>query len=722
MARMRLIPTQTTGQRSSETKINEKKFMRTSCLKSLTLVLALVGMFSCLPRASAQRIVRLVEFTNSWRYEQSGANLGTAWRTNNFNDTAWATGRGILAAEDAPGPYNVHAPINTTLAVGPTGNVTTNFYFRTHFNFLAADFKAGLTLTASNLVDDGCVIYLNGMQAGLIRLPANPTSATYATGGTPTEGAIEVLSIATNLLRVGDNVLAVEVHQVNATSSDVAWGTLLVASVPTAPVITNQPDSLTVTVGSAVTFDVGFSGGPVTYQWQKESTPGSGVWGVVGSSPTFTIASVVLSSAGNYRVVLSNSVGVAISTTAVLTVVDDRSGPVMLRAEVQETTTGATNRIIIYWNERLLSGTAISTNNYRITHLNNTNSPLPFVAGYQSAPPLTLLTLNTNAYTNWFVNGLSNYIITVNNVRDVTANTNVVAPNSQVGVSWPTKTNIFMAGGPTWNYHNSFGDEDLMATNWYATNFVMSDLWGTGNAPFGRDPFIIPLPTCLGGVSGFGFQRRPSFFRTTFVLPTNQNPTARLDLNYVIDDGAVFYLNGVEILRYNLPAAPAVLTFDSRAVNNIVDTLCNTNFVNVTNLLPRTNWLAVAVFQSNAEYVGPSESDIVFGLDLDASTYRVGPVPPKPITNPVADKIILTKQGTTNIFSWGVRGYALEATTNLAAAVRYGTNVVNGTNRVTATNYYAGPWFEVQPNMSNPWTNNPSGKARIFRLRKTQLQ
>ena len=25
------------------------------------------------------------------------------------------------------------------------------------------------------------------------------------------------------------------------------------------------------------------------------------------------------------------------------------------------------------------------------------------------------------------------------------------------------------------------------------------------------------------------------------------------------------------------------------------------------------------------------------------------------------------------------------------------------------TNHYAGPWFEVQPNMSNPWTNNPNG-------------
>ena len=90
----------------------------------------------------------------------------------------------------------------------------------------------------------------------------------------------------------------------------------LTVNVATAPTITSQPASQTVAVGGSVTFSVATSGtAPFTYAWRK-----SGV-AIAGATETsYTIAAAKLADAGNYSVVVSNSVGSATSTSAALTV------------------------------------------------------------------------------------------------------------------------------------------------------------------------------------------------------------------------------------------------------------------------------------------------------------------------------------------------------------------------------------------------------------------
>src|SRR5205085_343378 len=44
------------------------------------------------------------------------------------------------------------------------------------------------------------------------------------------------------------------------------------------------------------------------------------------------------------------------------------------------------------------------------------------------------------------------------------------------------------------------------------------------------------------------------YFRTKFVAPSNTPASGTLIMNQFNDDGAVFYLNGTEILRNNMPA------------------------------------------------------------------------------------------------------------------------------------------------------------------------
>lgn len=90
-----------------------------------------------------------------------------------------------------------------------------------------------------------------------------------------------------------------------------------VLTVLTPPVLTSQPQSATVVVGSPVTFAVTATGsGTLSYQW---SFNGQALTGATASS--FTIASAQVASAGSYSVAVRGSGGSVSSSAAVLSVV-----------------------------------------------------------------------------------------------------------------------------------------------------------------------------------------------------------------------------------------------------------------------------------------------------------------------------------------------------------------------------------------------------------------
>jgi sugar lactone lactonase YvrE len=85
---------------------------------------------------------------------------------------------------------------------------------------------------------------------------------------------------------------------------------------PALPVITTQPQSQTVSVGSNVQFSVTASGQPAPrYQWYFN---GTAISGATGSS--LSLADVQSSAAGDYTVKVSNNSGSVVSTKATLTV------------------------------------------------------------------------------------------------------------------------------------------------------------------------------------------------------------------------------------------------------------------------------------------------------------------------------------------------------------------------------------------------------------------
>jgi alpha-tubulin suppressor-like RCC1 family protein len=83
-----------------------------------------------------------------------------------------------------------------------------------------------------------------------------------------------------------------------------------------APTIVTQPASATVNAGNTASFAVAAAGtGPITYQWRKNGAAIGGANGAV-----YTIAAVVMTDAGAFSVVVTNTAGSVTSSAATLTV------------------------------------------------------------------------------------------------------------------------------------------------------------------------------------------------------------------------------------------------------------------------------------------------------------------------------------------------------------------------------------------------------------------
>jgi len=187
-------------------------------LKLLLRILALgVALMSVQPGAEAQ--MSLISTNTVWHYLADGSDQGTAWQGAGFDDNGWSNGVPLFGV-DSPGiyPWPFRAPI-------PVGGGRITYYFRTHFNWSGN--TAGAVLNATGYFDDGAAVYLNGAEAGRVRLTNHPVLFDSLAINQGAEGTADALNLATGSLVAGDNVLAVEVHQTTTNSSDVVFGLTL---------------------------------------------------------------------------------------------------------------------------------------------------------------------------------------------------------------------------------------------------------------------------------------------------------------------------------------------------------------------------------------------------------------------------------------------------------------------------------------------------------------
>ncbi|MBK5285608.1 MAG: metallophosphoesterase [Bacteroidia bacterium] len=179
-----------------------------------------------------------------WKYYDLGTDLVTSWKGTGYNDALWSQGPSQLGYGDGDEA--------TVVSYGPDPNnkyITT--YFRKSFTILNPGQYLSLIF---NLVrDDGAMVYLNGTEVYRSNMPAGTiaynTFASTAISGTD-ESAWYSSNINTSLLVSGTNVIAVEMHQVNLTSSDISFNFRLLGS--RVPFIVRGPYLQTLTPNSVL--------------------------------------------------------------------------------------------------------------------------------------------------------------------------------------------------------------------------------------------------------------------------------------------------------------------------------------------------------------------------------------------------------------------------------------------------------------------------------------
>jgi hypothetical protein len=168
----------------------------------------------------------LVSSGATWKYKKGTAEASTpdtaAWRQLGFNDATWTSGPAAFY-------YGETGFAGTTL--GDMQNAYTTVFLR--IPFAVADPSQLGRLTLNAVADDGFIAWINGVQVAAL----NPPTAAITFNALAGANIAEPISYAayeapdpSTYLKTGANVLAVQVFNVNLTSSDAVFDCNLVST------------------------------------------------------------------------------------------------------------------------------------------------------------------------------------------------------------------------------------------------------------------------------------------------------------------------------------------------------------------------------------------------------------------------------------------------------------------------------------------------------------
>jgi hypothetical protein len=257
----------------------------------------------------------------------------------------------------------------------------------------------------------------------------------------------------------------------------------------------------------------------------------------------------------------------------------------------------------------------------------------------------------------------------------VQLNTTVAADNDV--------TNIFLNGVPTGIAFTGFAgfSAPFKLTNGF--NLVTNSLEyrtlneGTTVNPHGFRALLSGTGVALNTNSLVSAGPTTTYLRKTFLFSGDPAHTV-LKLNPVIADGAIVYLNGTEVFRWNLPTGSVAFATLARTNVAVPDYLGQVT-ISATSLVAGTNLLAVEVHQAAGSPDGP-----LFGADLVATAIPVTLAAPpllafnelSPATNTLF-WLELANYGSTNLTLDGFI-LALDGSTNLQYVFPNGSSLPAG--------------------------------------------
>lgn len=207
------------------------------------------------------------------------------------------------------------------------------------------------------------------------------------------------------------------------------------------------------------------------------------------------------------------------------------------------------------------------------------------------------------------------------------------------------------------NYDSSwrFTDE-AQETGWATSSHAT---WASGQGALGLENSNLPHPI----LTSLALGQRTYYFETEFSFAGAPSTVDSLNISHLVDDGAVFYLNGVEVGRFNFNAN-TIVTSTSLADDVVGNATANTLIIDPSQLVNGTNRLSVEVHQRT-----DGSSDIVFG----ASVAAVGVATPEiPYSEDPEEWIELynNSNNTVDLSGWEFEegiGYEFTPGTTLAA-------------------------------------------------------
>jgi len=149
---------------------------------------------------------------STWKYKIPTAEIPD-WKSNSFNSSSWLTSAASIGFGDGDDATVLNAPITTIYSL---------------ITFQCTNITAISEALLDIDYDDGFVAYINGVEiarAGLMGSPplwnefSTDHEATLPQGGAISSFDIDINVLQSTLL-IGTNVLAIELHNVNANSSD----------------------------------------------------------------------------------------------------------------------------------------------------------------------------------------------------------------------------------------------------------------------------------------------------------------------------------------------------------------------------------------------------------------------------------------------------------------------------------------------------------------------
>ncbi|MEO8429154.1 MAG: Ig-like domain-containing protein, partial [Verrucomicrobiota bacterium] len=200
------------------------------------------------------------------------------------------------------------------------------------------------------------------------------------------------------------------------------------------------------------------------------------------------------------------------------------------------------------------------------------------------------------------------YILTAVATDDKDAKTTSIP----VAITVKTRTvqpGTLIAAGSVWKYLDDGTDQ---GTAWRTPTFD-DGKWAAGPGQLGYGDGDEATVVRFGADPQH--KQITTYFRQSFKV-VNSSSYSNLVVRLVRDDGAVVYLNGIEVFRSNLPAGP--ISFSTLATSAVGGADESTHFYSTTAdpklLLDGLNVLAIEVHQASV-----SSSDLSFDLDLIAN-------------------------------------------------------------------------------------------------------